>query len=128
MSMGNESKLDIIHVLGEYARRTDEIIDRISDRSSVSGAEKDELQALYSSLKEELTEVAKRGKVSAARQEQTDWERCYFAPAVTKAANSLRAKTNSHPINSNWMGSLLDASGEFSYYLFQLEKDRPEDQ
>jgi len=127
MNADEQNKLEVIQALGDYARRTSEIIDRISDRRSVSGFEKDELQALYSSLKDDIKEAAKRAKVSTSQQ-QTEWERCYFVPAVMKAANSLRAKTNSHPINSNWMGSLLDAASEFSYYLYQIEKDRLEDQ
>lgn len=125
--MEDQNRSLVVEALASFEDRAREIIARIDGRRSIAPSEKDELQTLYSSLKEDVKSAARLGKVVSDRQEQTGWERYYFTPAMLKAANGLRAKTNSHPINSNWIGSLLDASTEFSYYLSMLERDRPED-
>lgn len=125
--MEDPSRLAVIEALDSFERRTREIVDRIDGKRSIGAFDRDELQSMYSTLKEDFKTAAKLGKVAQDRKGQTDWERHYFAPAMLKAANGLRAKTNSHPINSNWIGSLLDAACEFSYYLAMLQKDRPGD-
>lgn len=121
-------KSTVVHALDQFEKRAREISNRIDGRRSIRAIEKDELQVLYKDLKEEIKAAAKRGKVFQNSQTQTDWERYYFAPAVMKALNGLRARTNTNPISSNWIGSLLDASSEFSYYLSMIERDHPEDQ
>lgn len=118
----------VIAALESFEWRVGEILIRIDGRRQIGAFEKGELQASYRELKDDVREAAKRGKVQEGRHEQTDWERYYFAPAVMKAANSLRARSNSNPITSNWLGSLLDAGMEFSYYLHQLRKIAPENQ
>jgi len=125
--MDDLSRRAVIEELELFEKRTREIIGRIDGKRSIGAFERDELQAMYSALKEDVKAAAKLGKATQDRDAQTDWERYYFAPAMLKAANGLRAKTNSHPINSNWIGSLLDAACEFSYYLAMLQKDRPGD-
>ncbi len=126
--MEDPGKRSVIESLNLFEERTREIINRIDGKRSISTFEKDDLQAEYSALKEDIKSAAKRGKVTQDRQEQNDWERFYFAPAVLKARDALRAKTNSHPVNSNWIGSLIDAAGEFSYCLSMIERDHPADQ
>lgn len=125
--MDDPSRRAVIEELDLFEKRTREIISRIDGKRSIGAFERDELQAMYSALKEDVKAAAKLCKVAQDRDAQTDWERFYFTPAMLKASNGLRAKTNSHPINSNWIGSLLDASTEFSYYLAMLQKDRPGD-
>jgi hypothetical protein len=126
--MEDPNKLAVIEALSGFSKRANDIADRISDRHTIGMFEKIELQRLYKSLKDDIKDAADRGKVFVGPKKQSDWERFYFVPATMKAFNSLRAKSNTHPINSSWMGCLLDAQGEFSYYLFQLEKDHPEGQ
>lgn len=123
--MDDTSKLAVIEALNGFSRRAQEVIDRIDGRRSIGAFERANLQMLYSSLKDDVKDAAQRGKVDNDRMAQTNWERYYFAPAVQKAANALRARSNTNPITSNWIGSLLDAESEFSYYLYQLEKDHP---
>jgi len=125
--MEDPSRLAVIEALDLFEKRTREIIGLIDGKRSIGAFERDELQAMYSALKEDVKAAAKLGKVIHDRAAQTEWEQSYFTPAMLKAANGLRAKTNSHPINSNWIGSLLDAACEFSYYLAMLQKDRPGD-
>lgn len=110
----------VIRAMQSFSERTREIANRIGDRRSIGAYEKDELQALYSALKDDLKAAAARGKVATGHQEQSDWERYYFQPAVLKAANALRAKTNSNPITSKWVSCLNEAEMEFSYYLWQM--------
>jgi hypothetical protein len=112
----------VVSTLESFAQRTQEILNRIDGRSQISAFEKDDLQALYGALKDDVKAAGKLGKVEYGRHEQTDWERYYFAPAMMKAASSLRAKSNTNPITSNWLSSLLDAGMEFSYYLHLLRK------
>jgi hypothetical protein len=114
------SQQAVIRAMQSFSERAQEITSRIGDRRSIGTFEKDELQALYSALKDDIKAAAARGKVEPGHQEQNDWERCCFQPAVMKASNALRAKTNSNPITSNWIGCLTEAEGEFSYYLWQM--------
>lgn len=123
--MEDADKLSVMNAMKEFESRAREMIDWIDGKRSIGASEKDELQSLYKELKDDIKDAAKRGKVRDDREDQTDWEHFYFMPAVSKARDGLRAKTNSHPINSNWIGSLLDAAGEFSYYLSMIEKDHP---
>jgi len=118
----------VISALESFAQRTQEISSRIDGRSRINPFETGELQALYSVLKFDVKAASKRGKVEGGKLDQTDWERYYFAPAMMKAANSLRARTSTNPLTSNWLGSLQDAGMEFSYYLHQLQKMSPPDQ
>jgi hypothetical protein len=126
--MEDTDKRSVMNAMAMFESRAREIINRIDGKRSIGAFEKDELQSLYTGLKEDVKSAAKLGKVHKDREDQTDWERCYFMPAVSKARDGLRAKTNSHPVTSNWIGSLLDAAGEFSYYLSMIERDHPEDQ
>lgn len=116
----------VIQALESFELRTTEIVSRIDGRRQIGAFEKGELQALYAALKDDVKAAGKRGKVADDRAPQTDWERYFFTPALLKAATMLRAKSNTHPITSNWIGSLLDAGTEFSYYLHQLKKSSPE--
>lgn len=110
----------VIRAMQSFSERAREITNRIGDRRSIGAFEKDELQALYRDLKDDIKAVADRGKINAGRQEQTEWERFFLQPAVMKASNALRAKTNSNPITSNWISCLSEAELEFSYYLWQM--------
>lgn len=118
----------VIEALESFELRTTEIMSRIDGRRQIGAFEKDELQALYKELKDDVNAASKRGKVADDREPQTEWEQYFFAPALLKASTKLRARSNTHPITSNWIGSLLDANTEFSYYLHQLRKIAPEDQ
>lgn len=118
-------KKAVVIALESFSKRTQEIVVRLNGRSKIGAFEIGELNELYRSLKKDVKDATKRGRVSIGRaKEPTDWERYYYAPAMMKAANSLRAKTNTNPITSNWLGSLLDAELEFSYYLHLLQKTR----
>jgi hypothetical protein len=110
----------VIRTMKSFSERTREITSRIGNRRSLGAFEKDELQALYSLLKDDIKAAAARGKVEPGHQEQTEWEQFYFQPAVMKASTALRAKTNSNPITSNWISCLNEAEFEFSYYLWQM--------
>jgi hypothetical protein len=112
----------VISALESFSQRTQEISSRIDGRSRLNPFETGDLQALYGELKSDVRAASKRGKVEDGKHDQTDWERYYFAPAMRKAAISLRARSNTNPITSNWLSSLLDAGMEFSYHLHQLQK------
>jgi hypothetical protein len=118
----------VISALESFSQRTQEISSRIDGRSRLNPFETGNLQALYGALKSDVRAASKRGKVEDGKHDQTDWERYYFAPAMRKAAISLRIRSNTNPITSNWLGSLLDAETEFSYYLHQLHKISSPDQ
>ena len=118
----------VISALESFSKRTQEISSRIDGRNRLNPFETGDLQALYGELKSDVRAASKRGKVEDGRHDQTDWERNYFSPAMRKAAISLRARSNTNPITSNWLGSLLDAGMEFSYYLHQLQKMSSPDQ
>jgi len=118
----------VILALESFQIRTTEIVSQIDGRRQIGAFEKGELQGLYAALKDDVKAAGKRGKVADDRAPQTEWERYSFAPALLKASTQLRARSNTHPITSNWIGSLLDANTEFSYYLHQLRKSAPEDQ
>jgi hypothetical protein len=77
----------VIRAMQSFSERTREITNRIEDRRSVGASEKDELQALYSALKDDIKAAAKRGKVEPGHQEQTDWERIYFQPALMQQSH-----------------------------------------
>lgn len=121
----NLEKEAVIQALELFKQRAREISHRIDGRRQIGAFEIGELKDLYRSLKEDVKDASKCGKVSPRREAQTEWERYYFAPAMMKAANALRARHNTNPITSNWIGSLLDAQTEFSYYLHQLKKSSP---
>jgi hypothetical protein len=117
----------VIRAMQSFSERTQEITNRIGDRRSIGAFERDELQTLYRALKDDIKAAAARGKVSPGHQEQTEWERFFFQPAVMKASNALRAKTNSNPITSKWISCLNEAELEFSYYLWQMGVRSAED-
>lgn len=114
----------VVSALESFSKRTQELAARLDGRIQIGAFEIGELKDLYRSLKDDVKDASKRGRVSLGRGEDpSEWERYYFAPAMMKAANALRAKSNTHPLTSNWLSSLLEAGMEFSYYLHQLQKD-----
>lgn len=123
MQMNDHSKQAVVDSLNDFSRRTKEIIDRIGDRQSVSTIEKNAIKVLYKALKADLKDAAELAAVNEGRLAWNKWEGAYYCPAVMKAANALRAKSNTHPIASNWKRSLMDAEHEISYYLYHLQKD-----
>lgn len=124
--MDDPRKQAVVDALTAFSRQTHEIIDRIGDRQAVSPNEKIAIKSLYRTLKTDLKNAAERAAANEGALAGTKWEGYYYSPAVMKASNALRAKSNTHPIKSNWMRSLADAEREISYYLYQLQKEHRE--
>ena len=109
-------------MLQGYEGRCDQVLEAIKS-PRLTQHELARAQDLYRNLKDELkleaAQLRKRWN-SMSRAEQ-----CFYDPAICKAAIALKPRTDSNPKNSNWVGALLDARSEFSYYLHNMNRAEP---
>jgi len=115
----------VITELRRYRDRIDAILGQLDGKRQVSQDERSELQALLTSLKSDLREAARRGTVGTGREPQNQFERAYFAPAVQSASANLHVAVNSHPIRSDWFGSLYRVQMDITLLLHKLEQQFP---
>ena len=110
----------VADALRKWQDRCKEIIKLLANKKTLSRYEHQEVALLYSSLKGELKEAAKRGNLSGRREPMTRAESAFYNPAVRKAHIAMRPKTNSHPIQGRWLSAIFETEGEFSYVLHQM--------
>ena len=106
-------------LLQGYEARCDQVLDAIKEKP-LSAHELSRAQDLYRNLKTELKHEA--AQLQKRWDTMSRAEQCFSDPAIRKAAIALKPATNSNPSSSNWIGALLDARGEFSYYLLNLNR------
>lgn len=110
----------VASAMREFERKCEEILTLLGEKRSLQSHEREEVERLYKSLKSDLKEAAKYGTLSQRRVPLTRAEKCFYDPAVRRAAIDLRPATNSHPISSRWLGAVLEARSELSYWLHSL--------
>jgi hypothetical protein len=103
-----------------YEGRCVQVLDAIKDGAQLTPDGLERARALYTSLKQEIKAEAadsvKRWNTMSRA------ESCFYDQAIRRASIALKPKTNSNPKTSNWVGALINARGEFSYYLHNLNK------
>ena len=107
-----------------FEARCEQIMAILADKKHLAPFERDEVQALYRQLKDDLKAAAKSGSIYGARSRDqlTRAEFAFYDPAVRRAAIDLRPATNSNPITSRWFSAVHEAQMEFSYYRHGLDK------
>ncbi|MDI1340001.1 hypothetical protein [Polaromonas sp.] len=106
--------------MNHFESRCEDLMSLLAEKRRFSPGERDHAESLYRALKDDLKEAAKCGTVSGKRQEPTEAERCFYQPAVQRAALALRPATNSHPVQSNWFSAVHEAQMEFSYWRHNM--------
>ena len=110
----------VADALRKWQDRCKEIVTFLANKQTLSRYEHQEVALLYTSLKGDLKEAAKRGTLSGRREPMTRAESAFYDPAVRKAHIAMRPKTNSHPIHGRWLSAMFEAEHEFSYVLHQM--------
>lgn len=125
--MNNDEHLARLVILGlrRFTSRIDEILRLLEDKRDIRRDEREELQSLLTSLKQDLKDAAKRGKIDAGAEPPSRFERAYFAPAVQSAAANFSVAVNSHPIRSDWFACLYGVRMDIDMLLHQLEAQYP---
>lgn len=118
----NEHQL-VVNKMNHFESRCEHLMSLLSEKKRFSPGEREHAESLYRALKDDLKEAAKCGTVSGKRQEPTEAERCFYQPAVQRAALALRPATNSHPIHSNCFSAVHEAQMEFSYWRHHMRPD-----
>jgi len=124
MSESTSQADEVIAALKAFINRIDQMLELISEKSSITNIEKKDLQALLRDLKNDITDALKRRTVKETRSPQNIYESNFFEPAVRNGHAFLKIKINSHPINSNWFHSLCKVRIDFSEPLAHLLKIR----
>jgi hypothetical protein len=112
----------VADALREWQDRCKAIIALLANKKTLSRYERAEATELYTSLKNDLKEAAKRGTLSGRREPMTRAESAFYDPAVRKAHIAMRPKTNSHPLTNRWLSAMFETEGEFSYVLHQMDR------
>src|ERR1041384_5518048 len=94
MYTNTEQKKVVIDGLRRFIDLIKEMLTLLGEKRSVSADEKDQLQALLASLKEDMKSAVKHGTIGSGPQ--TEMERLYFVPTVQKALANLTVAVNSH--------------------------------
>lgn len=108
----------VVEALRTFENRINEILERLEGKRSVSRDEKEQLQALLTTLKSDL-------KAAAKHSPSNQYEDAYFSPAVRSAAANLTIAVNSHPIDSKWYSCLYGVRIDINHMLSQLEQQFP---
>src|SRR5208283_987353 len=85
---------DVIAALRGFRDEIEHIMKMIEGKTSVTSEEKMHLQGLLKGLKRELKQAAKAGTVRGLKILGNDFERNYFAPAVSQAYADLNVAVN----------------------------------
>ena len=113
----------VLDKMNHFESRCENLMSLLAEKRRLSPGEREHAGSLYRALKDDLKEAAKCGTVSSKRQEPTEAERCFYRPAVQRAALALRPPTNSHPVQSNWFSAVHEAQMEFSYWRHNMRPD-----
>lgn len=110
----------VASAMREFESRCEKILTLLGEKRILLPSERDEVEQLYKSLKNDLREASKYGTLSQRRVPLTRAEQCFYDPAVRRAAINLRPATNSHPVSSHWVSAVFEAQSEFTYWLQSL--------
>jgi hypothetical protein len=124
--MSEAERQDVIQRLRRYADQLQELMDLISDKSSLTREEKTRAQTQMKAIKEALNDEYRRGATARGQAAMNPYEDAYLHRAVHQASTQIRARWNSDPINSNWFSELYAARIDITYPLHQLENQEPE--
>jgi hypothetical protein len=94
----------------------EKLVIAIGDKKWLDRSELQAAQQQYKSLKETLSETPKE----LQHRSMTDLERRFFFRELEKARTKLHARSNTNPINSNWIHQLADAQGDLTHGRFVL--------
>lgn len=125
MTLKRDDAARVAAALRAYEVRIDEIVSRIASKSIGSDAMVKHVQHLLTELKRDIKEAAARGKVEDDYLPQTECERMYFVNGMRDAANGLKIKPNSHPINSRWAVCLGSVQRDISYQVWRIQQQFP---
>jgi hypothetical protein len=89
--------------------------------------DEDRLRSETVELKADIKAAAKRGKINDDRIPQTIWESAFYDPAMREASARFLLRTDTSPSTDKWRSGIRTVLGEITYYIWQLERDRPED-
>jgi len=106
----------------QFEARCEVIMTLLDEKRRLTQGEREHAESLYRALKDDFKAAAKAGTVDGRRGEPTEAERCFYQPAVQRAAQALRPATNSHPIQSNWFSAVHEAQMEFSYWRHNMQR------
>lgn len=107
--------------LAAYETRCAEISRLIGDKRWLSAHELEHVRSLYAVLKADIRQAAHVPTLDQRKRALTRAEQCFWDPAIRRAAVDLRPATNTNPIRSNWIGALVEARSEFSYWRHNLQ-------
>lgn len=113
--------------LEEWERRCTALMDLLGTGRSMPPAIRVRAAHLYAELKTDLRIATKGRQIDCKSGAQAVLERCYYEPALQRAAAVLRPPPYSHPIRSRWSRAVSDARSAFSHYRQALELSEPRD-
>ncbi|WP_175178540.1 hypothetical protein [Achromobacter denitrificans] len=122
--MTPEQIADANSVLSELVRLEKEFdsLSEQSDPATLDRASVPALQARLTRLKQELKSAAKHETISGRRELPSEFERCFYGPAVQQASANFRLPTNANPFSRSWASELYSSRGDISHFRFSLEK------
>ncbi|OUM01657.1 hypothetical protein [Variovorax sp. JS1663] len=114
----------VLSAMAAFEARCEEIMTLLGEKRWLPPAEREAVEELYRSLKNDLKTAAKAPFVHQPTRNRalTVCESAFYDPAVRKAAIALRPATNSNPIGSHWYSAVHEAQMEFSYYRHSLKR------
>lgn len=118
--MSTQEETAVIEQLRAHRDRLQKVADLVPERPSLTGAAKEQAQALMKSAKELLTEDYRRMATVSGQAALNAPERAFLYPAVHEASTKVRVKWNSNP-SSQWSSDLYDAISDLDHFLHQLE-------
>jgi len=113
----------VVNELRRLKDSLDQVGSQLEGKKTLTPSERASVTEAYSSLKDELRRLHEFGTVGGIRRDQSESEERFFAPAVNRALQALRAPTNTNPLSSKWSALLSEAASEISYQLHRLEKE-----
>jgi len=119
MKESEKQAREVILELRYFVGRIKEISNLIYDKKTFTRDEREILQNLLTSLKEDL-------KIAKNREILNETEKAWFPRCISSASAHLTMKVNSHPIQSRWCDFLYVAQTDISMPLSRLESLYPE--
>ncbi len=122
MTTQGADEQQVLDRMSHFESRCEELMTLLAEKKRLNPGERDNAESLYRALKNDLKAAAKNGTLSGRPTELTEAERCFYLPAVTRAALALCPPTNSHPIHSRWFAAVHEAQMEFSYWRHNMQR------
>lgn len=116
---------EVILALRHFRDRIEQLMARLEDKKHLTLPEKEDIQGLLKTLKEDLKKAAKNGSVDGSKGPLNQFELAYYEPAVSEASANLRVAVNTDPLRAKWYSSLYGVHMDITHLLSQLEAQFP---